>query len=131
MAAPGALIPADILSWKGNSLNSNRKLGLNQAAGSSNSIDANLDPSALPPEPKGGQLPLFSSGDWISDSKSGYETDAAAASSQTSSSGISSVPAGSVFDSSWTFNFCWYIIPAESCTSRGTSTEFKSASRYA
>ncbi|KAG2543329.1 hypothetical protein PVAP13_9NG739700 [Panicum virgatum] len=101
MAAPGALIPADILSWKGNSLNSNRKLGLNQAVGSSGSIDANLDPSALPPETKGGQLPLFSSGDWISDSKSGCETAAAATSSQTSSSGTSSVPAGSIFDNSW------------------------------
>lgn len=101
MAAPGALIPADILSWKGNSLNSNRKFGLNQTAGSSSSIDATLGPSALPPELKGGQMPLFSSGDWISDSRSGYET-AAATTSQTSSSGTSSVPAGSVFDSSWT-----------------------------
>nr|CAB3497006.1 unnamed protein product [Digitaria exilis]CAB3501955.1 unnamed protein product [Digitaria exilis] len=114
MAAPGALIPADILSWKGNSLNSNRKLGLNQTAGSSSSIDANLGPSALLPEPKGGQMPLFSSGDWISDSKSGYETAAATASSQTSSS---------VFDSSWT------LVSHEQLdgpsTSAGTSSQEK------
>ncbi|XP_062209954.1 serine/threonine-protein kinase EDR1-like isoform X2 [Phragmites australis] len=102
MAAPGTLIPADVLSWKGNSLNSNRKLGLNQTVGSSSIIDANLDPSALPLEPKGSQVPVFSSGDWISDSQTGYETDAAAASSQTSSGGTSSVPTASVFDSSWT-----------------------------
>lgn len=123
MAAPGALIPADILSWKGNSLNSNRKLGLNQTAGSSSSIDANLGPSALLPEPKGGQMPLFSSGDWISDSKSGYETAAATASSQTSSSGTSSVPAESVFDSSWT------LVSHEQLdgpsTSAGTSSQEK------
>ncbi|CAL4920870.1 unnamed protein product [Urochloa decumbens] len=127
MAAPGALIPADILSWKGNSLNSNRKLSLNQTAGSSSSIDANLDPSALPPEPKGGQLPLFNNDDWISDSKSGYETPAAAAaaaaSSQTSSSGTSSVTAGNVFDSSWT------LVSHEQSdgpsTSAGTSSQQK------
>ncbi|XP_066384132.1 serine/threonine-protein kinase EDR1-like isoform X1 [Miscanthus floridulus] len=101
MAAPGALIPADILSWKGNSLNSNRKLALNQTAGSSSTVDANMDPTVLPLEPKGGQLPLFSSGDWISDSSSGYEAAETAASTQTSSGVTSSVPAGSVFDSSW------------------------------
>ncbi|OEL38235.1 Serine/threonine-protein kinase EDR1 [Dichanthelium oligosanthes] len=125
MAAPGALIPADILSWKGNSLNSNRKLSLNQTAGSSSSIDANLDPGVLPAEPKGGQLPLFSSGDWISDSKSGCETPAAAASSQTSSSGTSSVPAGSVFDGSW------MLVSHEQSdgpsTSAGTSSQQKVA----
>ncbi|CAN6285594.1 unnamed protein product [Urochloa humidicola] len=123
MAAPGALIPADILSWKGNSLNSNRKLGQSQAARSSSSIDANLDPSALPPEPKGGQLPLFSNDDWLSDSKPGYETAAAAASSQTSSSGTSSVTSGSVFDSSWT------LVSHEQSdgpsTSAGTSSQQK------
>lgn len=123
MAAPGALIPADILSWKGNSLNSNRKLGLNQMAGPSSSIDANLDSSALLPEPKGGHLPLFSSDDWILDSKSGYETSAAGASSQTSSSGTSSVPAGSAFDSSWT------LVSHEQSdgpsTSAGTSSQQK------
>ena len=101
MAAPGALIPADILSWKGNSLNSNKKLALNQTAGSSSTVDANMDPTVLPLEPKGGQLPLFSSGDWISDSGSGYEAAETAASTQASSGVTSSVPAGSVFDSSW------------------------------
>ncbi|KAL6645214.1 hypothetical protein ACP70R_016822 [Stipagrostis hirtigluma subsp. patula] len=104
MAAPGTLIPADILSWKGNSLNSNRKLGLNQTAGSLSTIDANQDSSALSLEHKGDQLPVFSSVDWISDSQSGYERAAAAASSssQTSSGGTSSVPAGSAVDGSWT-----------------------------
>ena len=101
MAAPGALIPADILSWKGNSLNSNRKLALNQTAGSSSTVDANMDPTVLPLEPKGGQLPLFGSGDWISDSGSGYEAAETAASTQASSGVTSSVPAGSVFDGSW------------------------------
>ncbi|XP_066400231.1 serine/threonine-protein kinase EDR1-like isoform X3 [Miscanthus floridulus] len=101
MAAPGALIPADILSWKGNSLNSNKKLALNQTAGSSSPVDANMDPTVLPLEPKGGQLPLFGSGDWISDSGSGYEAAETAASTQASSGVTSSVPAGSVFDSSW------------------------------
>ncbi|EER95467.1 serine/threonine-protein kinase EDR1 [Sorghum bicolor] len=101
MAAPGALIPADILSWKGNSLNSNRKLALNQTVGSSSTVDSNMDPTVLPLEPKGGQLPLFSSGDWISDSGSGYEAAETAGSTQTSSGATSSVPAGNVFDSSW------------------------------
>ncbi|PWZ57720.1 Serine/threonine-protein kinase EDR1 [Zea mays] len=101
MAAPGALIPADILSWKGNSLNSNRKLGLSQTAGSSSTVGANMGPSVLPLEPKGDQLPLFSSGDWISESGSGYGAAETAASTQTSSGATSSVPAGSAFDSSW------------------------------
>ncbi|AQL09687.1 Protein kinase domain superfamily protein [Zea mays] len=101
MAAPGALIPADILSWKGNSLNSNRKLGLNRTAGSSSTVDANVDPTVLPLEPKGGQLPLFSSGDWMSDIDSGYEAAEIAASTQTSSGVTPSVSAGSVFGSSW------------------------------
>lgn len=121
MAAPGALIPADILSWKGNSLNSNRKLGLNQTAGSSSAIDANLDSSVLPPEPKGAQLPSFSSGDWISGSGSGYET--ATASSQTSLGGTSSGPSGSVIDSTWT------LVSHEQSdapsTSAGTSSQQK------
>jgi hypothetical protein len=38
--------------WEGNSLKSNRKLGLDQTAGTSSIIDANLDPSALQLEPK-------------------------------------------------------------------------------
>ncbi|WVZ55541.1 hypothetical protein U9M48_006188 [Paspalum notatum var. saurae] len=123
MAAPGALIPADILSWKGNSLNSNRKLGLNQTAGSSNANDVKLDPSVLPLVPKGGQLPLFSSGDWISDSGSGYEIATAAASSQTTLGGTSSDPAGSVLDSSWTL-----VSHGQSdapSTSAGTSSQQK------
>uniref|UniRef100_A0A0E0K914 non-specific serine/threonine protein kinase n=1 Tax=Oryza punctata TaxID=4537 RepID=A0A0E0K914_ORYPU len=101
MAAPGTLIPSDVLSWKGNSLNSNGRLSQNQLAELSSTIDSNLTANALPPEHKGGQLPLFSSGNWISASQSGYEKDAAATSSQASSSGTSSITAGSAFDSSW------------------------------
>ncbi|KAM0826784.1 hypothetical protein ACQ4PT_068637 [Festuca glaucescens] len=102
MAAPGTLIPADVLSWKGNSLNPNRKLGQNQMAGSSSTIDSNLVANALPLEHKGDQLPFFDNGDWISASQSGYEKEAARAPSQTSSSGMPSVAAASVFDDSWT-----------------------------
>ncbi|XP_062216745.1 serine/threonine-protein kinase EDR1-like [Phragmites australis] len=122
MAAPGTLIPADILSWKGNSLNSNRKLGLS-TAGSSSTCDSNLDPSALPLEPKGGQLPAFGIGALISDSQSGYETAAATVSSQTSSGGTSSVPAGSVFDSSWAL--VSHEQSDEPSTSAGTSSQQK------
>uniref|UniRef100_A0A0E0CVH0 non-specific serine/threonine protein kinase n=1 Tax=Oryza meridionalis TaxID=40149 RepID=A0A0E0CVH0_9ORYZ len=102
MAAPGTLIPSDVLSWKGNSLNSNARLTQNPLAGSSSTTDSNLSANALPPGHKGGQLPLFSSGDWISASQSGYEKDGATTSSQASSSGTTSVTAGSAFDSSWT-----------------------------
>ncbi|BAF10949.1 serine/threonine-protein kinase EDR1 [Oryza sativa Japonica Group] len=102
MAAPGTLIPSDVLSWKGNSLNSNARLTQNPLAGSSSTTDSNLSANALPPGHKGGQLPLFSSGDWISASQSGYEKDGATTSSQASSSGTTSVAAGSAFDSSWT-----------------------------
>ena len=102
MAAPGTLIPADVLSWKGNSLNPNRKFGQNQMAGSSSTNDSNLAANALPLERKGGQLPLFDNGDWISASQYGYEKDAARAPSQTSSNGLPSVAAASVFDGSWT-----------------------------
>lgn len=102
MAAPGTLIPADVLSGRGNSLKSNRKFGLDQTAGTSSIIDANLDPSALQLDPKGGGLPVFSSGDWISDNQSGYRTAAAAGSSQTSSGVTPSLPARSVLDGSWT-----------------------------
>uniref|UniRef100_A0A453ITP0 EDR1/CTR1/ARMC3-like peptidase-like domain-containing protein n=1 Tax=Aegilops tauschii subsp. strangulata TaxID=200361 RepID=A0A453ITP0_AEGTS len=56
MAAPGALIPADVLSWKGSSSNSNHKLGqkpgLNQMAGSSSTIYPTLGANALPLEHK-------------------------------------------------------------------------------
>ncbi|KAL6649257.1 hypothetical protein ACP70R_013481 [Stipagrostis hirtigluma subsp. patula] len=125
MAAPGTLIPADILSWKGNSLNSNRKLGLNQTAGSSSTIDANQDSSALSLEHKGDQPPVFSSVDWISDSQSGYERAAAAASSssQTSSGGTSSVPAGSAVDGSWML--VSHEQSDEPSTSAGTSCQQK------
>lgn len=102
MAAPGTLIPADVLSWKGNSLNPNRKLGQNQMAGPSSTIGSDLVANALPLEHKGDQLPLFDNGDWISASQSGYEKEAARAPSQTSSSGMPSVAAASVFDDSWT-----------------------------
>nr|AAN61142.1 EDR1 [Oryza sativa Japonica Group] len=102
MAAPGTLIPSDVLSWKGNSLNSNARLTQNPLAGSSSTTDSNLSANALPPGHKGGQLPLFSSGDWILASQSGYEKDGATTSSQASSSGTTSVAAGSAFDSSWT-----------------------------
>lgn len=102
MAAPGTLIPADVLSWKGNSLNPNRKLGQNQMAGPSSTIGSDLVANALPLEHKGDQLPLFDNGDWISASQSGYEKEAAKAPSQTSSSGMPSVAAASVFDDSWT-----------------------------
>uniref|UniRef100_A0A0D9VPT3 non-specific serine/threonine protein kinase n=1 Tax=Leersia perrieri TaxID=77586 RepID=A0A0D9VPT3_9ORYZ len=102
MAAPGTLIPSDVLSWKGNSLNSNGRLSQNQLTGSSSTIDSNLSASVLSAELKGGQLPLFSSGEWIPVSQSGYEKDAATTSSQASSSGTSSATAGNAFDSSWT-----------------------------
>jgi hypothetical protein len=52
MAAPGTLIPADVLSGRGNSLKSNQKLDLDHTTGTSSIIDANLDPSALQLEPK-------------------------------------------------------------------------------
>ncbi|KAK3150545.1 hypothetical protein QOZ80_3AG0234590 [Eleusine coracana subsp. coracana] len=102
MAAPGTLIPADVLSGRGNSLKSNRKIGLDHTAGTSSITDANLDPSSLQLEPKDVRLPVFSSGDWISDSQSSHETVAAAGSSQTSSGVASSIPARSVLDDSWT-----------------------------
>ncbi|TVU48318.1 hypothetical protein EJB05_07951 [Eragrostis curvula] len=121
MAAPGTLIPADVLSGRGNSLKSNRKLGLNQTAGTSSIVDANLDPSAIQLEPKGGQLPVFSSGDLISDGQSGYEIATAAGSSQTSSGVASSVPARSVFDDSWTL--VSHEQSGEPSTSAGTSQQ--------
>ncbi|GJN09016.1 hypothetical protein PR202_ga26982 [Eleusine coracana subsp. coracana] len=102
MAAPGTLIPADVLSGRGNSLKSNRKIGLDHTAGTSSIIDANLDTSSLQLEPKDVRLPVFSSGDWISDSQSSHETVEAAGSSQTSSGVASSIPARSVLDDSWT-----------------------------
>ncbi|CAM0871381.1 unnamed protein product [Alopecurus aequalis] len=122
MAAPGTLIPADVLSWKGNSLNPNRKLGQNQMAGSSSTIDSNLS-NALPLEHKGDKLPLFDNGDWISASQSGYENEAARAPSQTSSSGMPSVAATSVFDGSWTL--VSHGQSDEPSTSAGTSSQQK------
>ncbi|VAI09116.1 unnamed protein product [Triticum turgidum subsp. durum] len=127
MAAPGALIPADVLSWKGSSSNSNHKLGqksgLNQMAGSSSTIYPTLGANALPLEHKGNQLPLLNSGDWISASQSGYEKEAAITHSQTSSSGTPSVTAADVFDGSWT------LVPHaqsdEPSTSAGTSSQHK------
>jgi tRNA A-37 threonylcarbamoyl transferase component Bud32 len=122
MAAPGTLIPADVLSWKGNSLNSNRKLGQSQMAGSS-STDPNLGANALPLEHKGDQLPLFNTVDWIPASQSGYEKEAATTSSKTSSGGggTSSVTAGSVFDGSWTL--VSHEQSDEPSTSAGTSSQ--------
>ncbi|XP_037419748.1 serine/threonine-protein kinase EDR1-like [Triticum dicoccoides] len=127
MAAPGALIPADVLSWKGSSSNSNHKLGqkpgLNQMAGSSSTIYPTLGANALPLEHKGSQIPLLNSGDWISASQSGYEKEAAITHSQTSSSGTPSVTAADVFDGSWT------LVPHaqsdEPSTSAGTSSQHK------
>jgi hypothetical protein len=121
MAAPGTLIPADVLSGRGNSLKTNRKLGLDQTPGTSSIIDANMDPSALQLEPKGGKLPVFSSSGWISDSQSGYETAAAAGSSQTPSGVTSSVPARSIFDGSWTL--VSHEQTVEPSTSAGTSQQ--------
>ncbi|KAE8816658.1 Serine/threonine-protein kinase CTR1 [Hordeum vulgare] len=127
MAAPGALIPADVLSWKGSSSNSNHKLGQrpaqNQMAGSSSTIYPTLGANALPLEHKGDQLPLLNSGDWISGSQSGYEKEAAITHSQTSSSGTPSVTAADVFDGSWTL-----VSRAQSdepSTSAGTSSQHK------
>jgi hypothetical protein len=121
MAAPGTLIPADALSGRGNSLKSNRKLSLDQTTGTSSIIDANLDPSALQLEPKGGQLPVFSSNDWISDSQSGYETVAAAGYSQTSLGVTPSLPARNTFDGSWTL--VSHEQACEPSTSAGTSQQ--------
>jgi hypothetical protein len=121
MAAPGTLIPADVLSGRGNSLKSNRKLSLDQTTGTSSIIDANLDPSALQLEPKGGQLPVFSSNDWISDSQSGYETVAAAGYSQTSLGVTPSLPARNTFDGSWTL--VSHEQACEPSTSAGTSQQ--------
>ncbi|KAL5217412.1 hypothetical protein ABZP36_018096 [Zizania latifolia] len=120
MAAPGTLIPADVLSWKGNS---NRRICQNQLAGSSSTIDPNLGADASPFEHKGGQLPLPSSSSWISVSKSGYEKEAATSSSQTSSGGTSSVTAESVFDSPWTF--VSHGQSDDSSTSAGISSQQK------
>uniref|UniRef100_A0ACD5WSL1 Uncharacterized protein n=1 Tax=Avena sativa TaxID=4498 RepID=A0ACD5WSL1_AVESA len=123
MAAPGTLIPADVLSWKGNSLNPNRKLGQNQMVGSSSTSDSNLAANALLLEHKGDQPPLFDNGDWISASQSGYEREAARAPSQTSSSGMPSVAASSVFDDSWTL--VSHEQSDKPSTSAGTSSQPK------